>query len=142
MEILISRMPHVNDRQTCGYFFVLNKKKEVVYKCYCIELPDLNNAPQISRIPEGKYMVVKRNSPKFNDHFHILNVPGREYILIHQGNFYTQIRGCILVGQDLEDINKDGILDVTQSVFTMRKLNQILPKEFSLTIQKLNAVTL
>jgi len=87
-------------------------------------------------------MVVKRNSPKFNDHFHILNVPGREYILIHQGNFYTQIRGCILVGQDLEDINKDGILDVTQSVFTMRKLNQILPKEFSLTIQKLNAVTL
>jgi hypothetical protein len=33
-----------------------------------------------SCIPPGRYKVVKRNSPKFGDHFHVLNVPGRDYI--------------------------------------------------------------
>lgn len=142
MTVLIERLPQVNDNQTTGYFFVLNENSHIIYKCYCLELPDLDNATSISRIPEGTYDVKKRNSPKYGDHFHILDVPGRSFILIHHGNYYTDIRGCILVGQELEDINNDGLLDVTQSKFTMRKLNQILPDEFKITIKKLKGVKL
>lgn len=142
MTILIERLPQLNEMQTTGYLFVLNQEKHIIYKCYCLELPDRDNATSISRIPEGTYTVKKRNSPKFADHFHILDVPGRSFILIHHGNYYTDIRGCILVGQELEDINGDGLLDVTQSKYTMRKLNQILPNEFKITIQELKGTEL
>lgn len=142
MKIRIERLPVVNDNQTSGLLFVLNENNEVLLKCYCLELPDRDNANSISRIPEGDYKVKKRYSPKYKDHFHVLDVPGRSYILIHHGNYYTNTRGCILVGQDLIDINNDGLLDVTASIATMRKLNQILPPAFDLHITKLDGLEL
>jgi hypothetical protein len=63
---------------------------------YTIELPWKNNQAGVSCIPEGKYDLVKRWSPKFGSHLQILNVPGRELILIHPANdALLELRGCI-----------------------------------------------
>jgi len=50
------------------------------------------------------------------------NVPNRSEILIHKGNYHSDILGCILIGNDLSDINKDGYLDVTSSKKAIKEL--------------------
>lgn len=63
---------------------------------YTIELPWLDNLTQISCIPEGRYELVKRWSPKFNRHLQILNVSRRSNILIHPANdALHELKGCI-----------------------------------------------
>jgi len=106
-----------------------------IYKCYTLELPWKNNSTNISCIPAGKYRVIKRFSDQYQHHFHVLNVPGRSMILIHTGNFYTQTKGCILVGTALSDINADGFQDVTNSKIAMTRLNQMMPDKFEISIE-------
>lgn len=134
-EMLIERQSY-GDKQTIGRLFCLDKNLASVFDCHSLELPWLNNATSISCIPEGKYKVKKRFSKRFGWHFHITDVEGRTWILIHEGNFYTDIEGCILVGSDLKDIDRDGLLDVKDSIPTMDKLMEIMPEEFALNIIK------
>lgn len=64
--------------------------------CKTIELPDLNNMPQQSCIPVGRYELRKRYSPKFQWHIEVLNVQHRELILLHPANdALLELRGCI-----------------------------------------------
>lgn len=112
-----------DDVQTLGQLEVKDSLNgEVVFFCHTLELAERNNEPNVSRIPNGKYEVVKRHSPKYKNHFIVRGVQGRSFILIHNGNFYYDTQGCILVGDNLEDINGDGHLDVTNSVSTLRRL--------------------
>ena len=99
-----------------------------------LELPDRNNQKSISRIPEGDYKCVLRWSAKYGWHYHVQEVPGRTLILVHFGNYYTDTRGCILVGNAFIDVNGDGYRDVTSSKKTMKRILSIAPKEFKLTI--------
>ena len=63
---------------------------------YSIELPWKENLAQVSCIPEGRYELVKRWSPKFNRHLQVMNVPQRENILIHPANdAMHELKGCI-----------------------------------------------
>ena len=63
---------------------------------YSIELPWKENLAQVSCIPEGRYELVKRWSPKFNRHLHVMNVSQRENILIHPANdAMHELKGCI-----------------------------------------------
>ena len=67
-----------------------------VFICHTIELPWLDNSPRRSCIPEGRYEVVRRWSPRHKAHFWIRNVPGRELILIHPANNAPkELKGCI-----------------------------------------------
>lgn len=64
--------------------------------CYTIELPWLGNQKRISCIPEGEYILQKRFSRKFKWHLHLMNVPGRDLILIHPANdAKKELLGCI-----------------------------------------------
>lgn len=64
--------------------------------CYTIELPWLGNQKRISCIPEGEYILQKRFSPKFKWHLHLINVLGRDLILIHPANdAKKELLGCI-----------------------------------------------
>ena len=117
------------EKQTLGALY--HEGKEV---CKTLELPWLENQRRVSCIPKGTYKVVKRHSAKYKNHFHITDVENRDWILIHHGNYYTDILGCILVGKSHTDINGDGLLDVTSSVATMKQLNDLLPDEFELVI--------
>lgn len=101
---------------------------------HTLELAWKNNASKISCIPKSKYKVKKRTSAKYGEHFHILNVPGRDFILVHYGNYHIDILGCILPGKGLADINKDGRLDVTSSKQAMKEMLSALPNEFELEI--------
>jgi hypothetical protein len=63
---------------------------------YSIELPWKENHAGVSCIPEGRYVMIKRWSPKFGWHLQLMNVPQRKYILIHPANDALQeLKGCI-----------------------------------------------
>lgn len=136
MDMLRIRRFDENDKQTVSEMDVLNSNLEVVFHCKSLELPfiDANNDGltdnNVSRIKAGVYKCVKRHSPTYDDHFHILSTENRSMILIHFGNYYTNTEGCILPGRKLIDINGDGYLDVTSSRDTMKELNKYLPSEF------------
>lgn len=134
MKVIIDRL-NEGDKQTESLLTILNEKEETIFNCYTLELPWNDNKKQISCIPKGEYNVEKRQSTKYKNHFHVLDVPNRSYILIHQGNYNWHTKGCILVGKTLTDINGDGLRDVTGSVATMNKLNDILPNYFKLQIR-------
>lgn len=118
-----------DNKQTLGIMTLPNGR---VF--HTLELDWQNNERRQSCIPKGKYKVVKRTSPKYGNHFHILDVPNRDMILIHHANFHFELLGCIAVGTGLLDINKDGLLDVVNSRSAMRQLNNLLPNEFELEI--------
>lgn len=68
------------------------------YLCETLELPWKNNERKVSCIPVGRYRLTQRHSPKFGHHYHLQDVPGRSFILIHTGNTARDIEGCVLVG--------------------------------------------
>jgi len=89
MELVLSRTYHAQG--TNGQLLLRSERL-----CYTIELPWLNNQPQVSCIPEGRYELEKRYSTKFGVHLQVMNVPGRELILIHPANDALQeLKGCI-----------------------------------------------
>ena len=68
---------------------------------YSVEKPWLDNAPNVSCVPEGTYKTGWRDSPKFGETWHIKDVPNRTYILIHAANYPTDVHGCIGLGMQL-----------------------------------------
>ena len=104
------------------------------FRCFTLELPDLSNQKNISCIPAGDYVVNKDYSEKLGACFTIQDVEGRTYIRIHTGNYTRQIQGCILVGDSLTDMDRDGVIDVSNSKKTLDKLFKSLPDVFDLTI--------
>lgn len=105
------------------------------FRCCTLELPDLDNQQNISCIPAGRYKCKKITSPSLGKCIEIGNVTGRTYVRIHAGNYTSQIRGCVLVGDSIRDINRDGVLDVANSRSTLHALLNLLPGEFELIIK-------
>ncbi len=132
--ILIERYSH-GEKQTIGNLFVLDSEGDKTFDCFTLELPWLDNKNDVSCIPVGIYKGKKRRSKKYKNHIHILDVKGREYILIHNLNYFTETRGCIGVGDDLSYINNDDIIDVKNSVNTLKELLTHLPDEFEIKIE-------
>ncbi len=63
---------------------------------YTIELPWQDNHARVSCIPEGRYELKKRWSPRFRRHLQLINVARRSCILIHPANdALLQLKGCI-----------------------------------------------
>lgn len=108
------------------------------FSCDTLELSWKQNQHQISCIPKGTYHVEKRKSAKFGEHFWIKDVPNRDMILIHSGNFaagnHVDILGCIMVGDGFSDINSDSNLDIINSKVTLRAMVKALPDKFTLEI--------
>ncbi len=128
MKVILTRF-FSNQKQTLGEF-------QVGERCFLSLEPKWeNNDKKVSCIPNGTYKVVKRNSAKYGDHFHILDVPERSFILIHNGNYFHHSQGCILAGMGIKEINNDGQLDVTESQTAMKLLNDLLPDEFEVEIK-------
>lgn len=134
MKVKLKRI-YKCDKQVLGIMTLFDDFSFPYYEVRTLELPDKENQKEISCIPCGEYEVVKRYSEKYKDHFHILNVPNRDYILIHNANFVRQLKGCIAVGFSHSDIDGDGLRDVTESQKTLKALNKHLPDKFDLTIE-------
>lgn len=122
-------------KQTIGNAWVTDANDVVLNDFYVLELPWLDNGKRISCIPAKIYRGKKRWSKKYGWHFILLDVDGREYILIHVGNTYKHTLGCILPGYELKDINNDGLEDVIRSGEVMKWLNENMPNEFEVEIK-------
>lgn len=131
-EIIRSYLP----AETLGELIVWDDQNDEAFRCKTLELPWKNNANNISCIPEGEYLVVKRKAHNLRkyDHFHVTDVKGRTWILIHTGNKISHIQGCILVGNEFKHIDNDGNLDVVNSTVTLKVLYSIMPDKFKLNI--------
>jgi len=92
---------------------------------HTLELPWRNNQDNISCIPYGIYTCKKIKSPKFGICYEILNVPNREKILIHWGNYLKDILGCVEIGLAK---GKNGKED---AIFNSKKAFELFMKEMS-----------
>jgi len=106
------------------------------FKCFTLELPWLKNKQNVSCVPAKTYKYEKRKSPSLGWVIHILDVENRTWIYIHSGNFTSQIQGCILVGQAIKDINRDGTPDVTASAPTFNSLMDRTNDTGTITIER------
>ena len=85
------------DKSTIGTLYINGEKF-----CDTLENPYLDNKRNISCIPVGQYKVRLRlaRESATRDYLHLLvqDVPNRDWILVHIGNYPSQTQGCILVG--------------------------------------------
>jgi hypothetical protein len=69
-----------------------------------LELPDKDNIQLISCIPEGLYTAIRYMSPKRGyEVFELQDIPNRDAIEVHIGNYPSNTDGCILVGLEFGD---------------------------------------
>lgn len=123
--------------ETLGTYYIIQGNEEL-YRCKVVELPWLNNKKQISCIPDGIYPCKKISTKKHPNSFLIENVPNRDAIMIHIGNFATgkkiDTEGCQCPGLRFIDIDSNGTLDVDGSSIAMQALNHLLPNKFNIYI--------
>lgn len=112
-------------KQTIGTFYLL-ENDFIIKSWFSLELPWLNNQNFISCIPPGIYTAIKHESPKFGPSLWIQDVEGRSEILVHYSNHYWNLKGCVAIGEDLTDLDKDGNVDVTDSKASIRQLMSLI----------------
>ena len=123
------------DKETMGTLVATNGG--ATFTCHTLERPWLNNQRMISCIPTGTYTVKwKFHWGKFAWKYELQNVQGRSGILEHSGNYFTDSEGCILLGSDFKDINKDGVLDIINSVVTLNAYQTFMNKQDHILIIK------
>jgi hypothetical protein len=139
MKVVLKRK--YNPKVTLSRSTVIDDGGSVIFEFVTLELPNLGNKRMVSCIPEGLYDVVlnknEAHKKKFGIHWDVLNVPGRDGVKIHCGNFTKDTHGCILPGRAFVDINGDGVLDINYTRETRDKLYEILPLVFKLQIEEL-----
>lgn len=99
-----------------------------------MERPALDNAPNISCIPEGTYelalrasAVVERTSKGMHKQgWEVLNVPARSYIMFHVGNYARNSEGCLLVGKGFSYHNE---FMVTHSINSFDSFQDLMGSE-------------
>ena len=122
------------DKYIISNLILQDSAKKILFSCYVLELPNLNNQKQISCIPKGIYSVQRITSPKHGLCYEVLNVPNRSNIEIHIGNYPADIMGCLAVGLDYiipKDYKKGQLLYSKQAFENLMKLNII---QFDLNI--------
>lgn len=116
--------------------------------CKTGELPEqggnanIPNEKKVDCIPKGTYQCEIRQSPKFGKTYWVKNVPNREYILIHKGNYCgdkskgrkSDVEGCIILGEYVAKLGNQRALVQSKSAF--EKFMLLAGGEpFELTIQ-------
>jgi len=133
MELELLRVENTKDH-TIGVLRIKNTQIEIART---MENAWKDNARNISCIPQGVYKVVRHTSPKYGNCFMVSNVPNRDYILIHAGNYNTDTEGCILLGESVAT-NVSGKRMVTNSKVTVGKFMNLMREvsEFTLTVKE------
>lgn len=140
MKITTQEIPIVNikrgvgdGKQTIGQLTTSDGQ----FGCITLEKAWLNNQSNISCIPKGIYTCEWKFFPrKLSFHYQVMNVPGRSGIFIHAGNYFFDTLGCILLGSQPQDINKDGELDIINSRVLLSAFEAKMSKKpFTLVVQ-------
>jgi hypothetical protein len=131
MELVLLRTYHLTG--TNGKLYNNNS-----LQCFTIELPWKDNQPKVSCIPEGRYELKQRYSPRFSEHLLICGVKDRSFILIHPANNASkELRGCIapvtkLTGQGRGIMSKPALrslLKLLSEVMKTEKVYLIIKKD-------------
>lgn len=114
-----------------------------IFSCDSLELGWKNNQHDISCIPKRKYICkwtrsnrlsLKLNRDVFT--YEVMNVPDRTGIRIHSASFFSDLLGCISLGETTTDINGDHEVDLMNSRLTVERFNTLMNREdFELTIK-------
>ena len=72
-----------------------------------------------SKIPPGRYFCVLGHHPINGVTYEVTNVPGHTAMLFHVGNYEKDSAGCILLGEQIDEVN--GRLMITKSRETFEK---------------------
>jgi hypothetical protein len=129
LNIFLSRL-HDTGKETLGVMRIY-KGLDKILECKTLEPSWKDNQKGISCIPSGTYNVELRESPKFGLTPIIKGIVNRDLILIHKGNYAKDTKGCVLVGSDFGDINKDGEMDLVGSKIVFDQIMQLLSREQS-----------
>lgn len=119
---------HDTGKETLGVLRIY-KGLDKIMECKTLEPSWKENEKGISCIPAGKYDVELRESPTFGWTPIIKGVVNRDLILIHKGNYRRDTKGCLLVGSDFGDINKDGEMDLVGSKIVFDQLLQLVSRD-------------
>lgn len=128
MELLVNRKTRTTN-STIGEFLIDGN-----FFCYCLEPTDRGltsgmtlaqiqgiKVPDKTCIPTGSYKVTSYFSTKNGRNVPLLNnVPGYQFVEIHQGNFPKDTDGCLLLGvtQHLDYVGpSDSIVDKFYELF-------------------------
>ena len=99
------------DLSTIGKLFIDGE-----HRFFTLELPWKENKSGISCIPTGTYNIELAFSERFHMKVPLLqDVPGREAIEIHVGNFPKDTHGCILVGLGRDSATPNWIGESTKA---------------------------
>jgi len=133
-----------NEKQTLGIFTVVENGR-LIFHANSLERGWVGNQANESCIPAGEYDCVYTRSPSFSEKrgtdvftYAVLKVPARSGIRIHSANFYSQLLGCIALGDSMKDLNFDGLFDVAHSGDTMKKFEDLMDRE-AFTLQIVDA---
>lgn len=107
------------------------------FVCFTVELPWVGNQQNVSCIPPGEYKYKLRHSPSLGYKvIWLYDVTGRSWIYIHIGNYTRQIKGCILVGKALKDVNGDKVVDTVSSEAAFEDLMDAISPEGTIIIER------
>lgn len=98
------------------------------FSCDTLELPWKENEVDVSCIPKGNY-TCKVGTFHSEQRYELQNTSPRSGIFIHEGNYFKNTDGCILLGISPSDINADGQIDVTSSVVTITNFMKFFNNE-------------
>lgn len=125
-----------NGVQTLGAVIVSDSSLGVVFLARTLELPNKANANNVSCIIPGKYLCKYTKSNSFSKMkgapvytYEVTSVPGRAGVRIHSANYYSQLRGCISMGNAHKDINADNQLDAIHSGNTITEFERLMNYE-------------
>jgi hypothetical protein len=94
---------------------------------FTIEPPWQDNKRNVSCIPTGIYKFKLHQSVKHGECFLIEDVPERDNILIHVGNWVSQTEGCIMPGLKVGYLNNERA--VLNSAAAMDLLIEVFPSD-------------
>jgi hypothetical protein len=132
-EVTLKRFSD-DTKQTLGVLSFI-KDDGQLFVCKTLELPWKNNQSNVSCIPAGSYTCKYTRSNRMSKPGHdvftyeVLSVPDRAGIRIHSANFFSQLLGCIALGDAHQDINNDNEQDVIHSGVTIASFENILQKQ-------------
>ena len=81
-----------------GVFGTIHGENSVPF-ALSLELPWLDNQREKSCIPKGEYLADRAFYKGRYDSFLLRDVPNRDGIFIHKGNWTSDTLGCILLGE-------------------------------------------
>lgn len=105
MKLELKRFIHT-DKSTISRLYI-----DGTFQCYTLENPWKDNENNVSCIPTGFYQFRIRDGAKEGSkydykHIHVMDVPDRNWILMHIGNYPEDTLGCILPG---DSYSKDAV---------------------------------